>query len=157
MKIYLFIIVLSCLCMSATSPSEYTSFSPTKTPRVFLIEEEMETFDDLSERYEMALLTACNNDLDKAYRNWNEMLKAMEEYAKLWNYDIRGVKIWVKVFCNKKGYIEYIGYSVKSSSRNLDTELFNRFLERFLRAYRLDLRSSQRFSHYGRASFPVRR
>ena len=96
-------------------------------------------------------------NMNKAHGKWTKMLIAMEDYAKLWKYDIKGVKIWVKVFCNKKGYIDYIAYSFNPNSKGVDTEIFNKFLNRFLRVYRLDIRSSNHFSHYGRAAFPVKR
>ena len=128
-----------------------------RQPRVFIMEENELLIDELSEKYDKALIEACSNDLDKAHQKWVGTLISMERYAKQWNYNIKGVKIWIKVFCNKRGYIDYIAYSVNPNSKNIDTELFNKFMNRFLRVYRLDVRASYRFSHYGRASFPVQR
>ena len=155
MRILPIILGLSLLCLSNTT-IDSAMFSQ-RQPRVFIMEENELLIDELSEKYEKALIEACDNDLDKAHQKWVGTLTAMEQYAKQWNYNIRGVKIWVKIFCNKRGYIDYVAYSVNPNSKNIDTELFNKFLTRFLRVYRLDVRAAYRFSHYGRASFPVQR
>lgn len=159
MRILPFIIGLSLLCLSNTTIDTTKDFALQRQPRVFIIDENELLFDELSVEYDMSLINACDSDNDRAYQKWNGMLMAMERYAKLWRYDkdIKGVKIWIKVFCNKKGYIEHIAYTIKPSSKNIDTEIFSKFLNRFIQVYRLDIRADKDFSHYGSASFPVQR
>jgi len=157
MKILPIILGISLLCLSSTTTNTSKTSTEQRQPRVFIIEDNELLVDELSKKYEKALIEACNNDLDKAHQKWVGTLAAMDKYAKMWNYDIKGVKIWVKIFCNKRGYIDYIAYSVNPNSKNINPELFNQFLNRFLRVYRLDIRSSNHFSHYGRAAFPVKR
>ena len=157
MRILPLILGISLLCLSSTTIDTSNTSTNQRQPRVFIIEDNELLVDELSRKYEKALIEACNNDLDRAHQKWVGTLVAMERYAKMWNYDIKGVKIWVKIFCNKRGYIDYIAYSVNPNSKNVNNEVFNQFLNRFLRVYRLDIRSSNHFSHYGRASFPVKR
>lgn len=161
MRILPFILGLSLLCLSNTSIYITKDYGLQRPPRVFVIDEKENEllFDQLSVEYDMSLINACDSDNDKAYQKWNGMLIAMERYAKLWRYeyDLKGVKIWIKIFCNKKGYIEHIAYTVKPSSKNIDTEVFSKFLTRFIQVYRLDIRAEKDFSHYGSASFPAQR
>ena len=157
MRILPLILGLSLLCLSNTTINTSSLSTNQRQPRVFLIEENESLIDKLSDKYNTFLIEACDDDLDKAHEKWTKTLIAMEKYAKLWKYDIKGVKIWVKIFCNKKGYIDYVAYSFNPNSKGVDTEIFNKFLNRFMRVYRLDIRSVNHFSHYGRAAFPVKR
>lgn len=126
-------------------------------PRVFIIEENELLFEELSKDYSKMMLEACDNDINKSSQEWINMLLQMQKYSKLWNYDrLNGVKVWIKVFCDKRGRIKHIAYAVKPSSRTVDTELFSKFLERFIRVHRMNIRTKANFSHYTSASFPVR-
>lgn len=125
-------------------------------PKVFIISENELLFEELSREYSMMIGAACDNDFGKASKEWLKMLISMERYADLWNYNqLDGVKVWMKVFCDKKGRIKHIAYNLKPNSRAVDAELFHQFLERFLRAYRMDVRSSGKYSHYTSISFPL--
>ena len=157
MRILPIILGLSFLCLSNTTINTSDTGINQRQPRVFIMNENELLIDKLSDKYNNFLIEACDNDLDKAHEKWNKTLIAMEKYAKLWNYDIKGVKIWVKIFCNKRGYIDYVAYSFNPNSKGVDTEIFTKFLSRFIRVYRLDIRYSDHFSHYGRASFPIQR
>lgn len=157
MRILPLILGISLLCLSNTTIDTSSLVTTQRQPRVFIIEDNEQLVDELSRKYDKALIEACNNDLDKAHQKWVGTLATMEKYAKQWKYDINGVKIWVKIFCNKRGYIDYIAYSINPNSKNINPEIFNQFLNRFMQIYRLDIRSSNHFSHYGRAAFPVKR
>ncbi len=157
MRILPIILGISLLCLSNTTINPFDFPIDQRQPRVFIMEENELLIDKLSDKYDTFLIEACDNDLDKAHAKWTKTLIAMEDYAKIWKYDITGVKIWVKIFCNKKGYIDYVAYSFNPNSKGVDTEIFTKFLNRFIRVYRLDIRSSDHFSHYGRAAFPVKR
>lgn len=128
-----------------------------KPPRVFVIDENELLFEELSREYNMLMLSACDNDVKKASQEWLNMLLKMEYYAELWNVkeQLYGTKLWVKVFCDKRGRIQHIAYALKPSSRAIDGELFQQFLERFLRVYRMDVRATAGYSHYTSMSFPV--
>ena len=157
MRILPLILGISLLCLSNTTINTSNFPIDQRQPRVFIMEENELLIDKLSDKYDTFLIEACDNNLDKAHDKWTKTLIAMEDYAKMWKYDIKGVKIWVKIFCNKKGYIDYVAYSFNPNSKGVDTEIFTKFLNRFIRVYRLDIRSSNHFSRYGRAAFPVKR
>lgn len=156
MKPLSLILVLSIFCLSGTTVTN-NFIDNQKRNRVFQIDENELLFEELSKEYEKLLIQACNNDVDVASKKWLKTLAAMERYALRWNYydKLKGTKVWIKVFCSKRGRIEYIAYSVKPSSRDIDTQLFVKFLERFLRAYRVDIRTDSKFSHYSSAEFPL--
>lgn len=161
MKLLPIVFVLSFLCLSNTYISEVENIennNPLRDPRVFLIDENELLYERLTAEYNTFLLTACDNDMNKAIKVWNKTLTQMQNYAIRWNYynSIIGVKIWIRFFCDKKGRIQHIGYAVKPGSRNVDTELFSKFLARFIRVYRFNIRTNNKFSHYHSISFPVK-
>ena len=86
MRILPVILGLSLLCLSNTTID--SSIISQRQPRVFIMEENELLIDELSEKYDKALIEACGNDLDKAHQKWVGTLAAMERYAKDWNYNI---------------------------------------------------------------------
>ena len=129
-------------------------------PKVFIIEEEVNLFEQLSDddKYKTLLLEACNNDINVTDRKLTAMLMEMQAYAGRLSYDIKGVKVWFKFFWNKKGGIDHIAFNLKPTSRNIDTEIFTIFLSRFIQGYgrMVKIRYQTGFSHYGAFSFPIR-
>jgi hypothetical protein len=157
MKLLTLILGMSLICISGMNAPLEMNESIQKNPRVFIISENEMLFEELSKEYSKLMLEACNNDINKSSSEWVNMLLQMQKYSKLWGFDrLSGVKVWIKVFCDKRGRIKHIAYAVKPSSRTVDTELFSKFLERFIRVHRMKIRTSSNFSHYTSASFPVR-
>lgn len=157
MKLLTLILGMSLICISSTNITVDANEGIQRHPRVFIISENELLFEELSRDYAQMMLEACDNDINKSSREWINMLLQMQKYSKLWNYDrLNGVKVWLKVFCDRKGRIKHIAYALKPSSRTVDTELFNKFLERFIRVHRMNIRTNKNFSHYTSASFPVR-
>jgi hypothetical protein len=157
MKLLTLILGMSLICISSVNAPLEMNESIQKNPRVFIIEENELLFEELSQEYSKLMLEACDNDINKSSSEWVNMLLQMQKYSKRWNYDrLNGVKVWIKVFCDKRGRIKHIAYAVKPSSRTVDTELFSKFLERFIRVHRMKIRTNSNFSHYTSASFPVR-
>ena len=157
MKLLTLILGMSLISISSMNAPLKTNQSIQKNPRVFIIGENELLFEELSKDYSKMMLEACDNDINKSSQEWINMLLQMQKYSKLWNYDrLNGVKVWIKVFCDKRGRIKHIAYAVKPSSRTIDTELFSKFLERFIRVHRMKIRTNANFSHYTSASFPVR-
>lgn len=142
---------------SLAPPATIAPPTADKPPRVFVIDENELLFEELSREYNMLMLSACDNDIKKASQEWLNMLLKMEYYAERWNFkeQLYGVKMWAKVFCDKRGRIQHIAYALKPSSRAVDDALFQEFLERFLRVYRMEVRTSAGYSHYTSLSFPV--
>lgn len=157
MKLLTLILGMSLICVSGVNAPLEMNESIQKNPRVFIISENEMLFEELSKEYSKLMLEACDNDINKSSNEWVNMLFQMQKYSKRWNYDrLNGVKVWIKVFCDKRGRIKHIAYAVKPSSRTVDTELFSKFLERFIRVHRMKIRTNSNFSHYTSASFPVR-
>lgn len=124
-------------------------------PKVFLVGENEESYEKMMGNYTELLLTVSDNSMDKAYNHWISMLTEMEEFASSKDYDINGLKIWLNVFWNKSGKIDYLVYYPKPNSKNLDFDAFTKFLNDFIVLYKLDIKSDSHFSHYGSASFPI--
>jgi hypothetical protein len=124
-------------------------------PKVFLIGENEEGYEKMLGKYPELLLNVSDNSMDKAYNHWIDLLSTIEDYANEIGYDIKGVKIWLNVFWDKNGAIDYLVYYPKPNSRNIDFDAFTGFLDTFLGTYQLDIKTKKNFSHYGSASFPV--
>ncbi len=124
-------------------------------PKVFLIGEYAEEFETASSEYRLQLMEACNNDMEKAFNAWVGMLTEMEDYAEQLDIDIKGVKMWVKIFWNEDGQIAHIAYYLKPHSKNIDVDELTAFLMSFMNRYSFPVESAEKFSHYGSASFPT--
>ncbi len=156
MKVLSLIFLLGFVGLSDVNALPVSAAGENGNPRIFIISENELLFEELSREYSMMMGSACDNDFSKASKEWLKMLISMERYAELWNYnELNGIKVWMKVFCDRRGRIQHIAYNLKPSSRAIDTELFNKFLERFLRAYRMDVRSGGKYAHYTSISFPL--
>lgn len=124
-------------------------------PRVFLIGEYENQYENLYNEYNNLLIAACNNDINTAYEKWLDMLIAMENYSESIKFDIKGVKIWLNVFWNSDGSIKYLAYYLKPESKNMKTADMNAFFNGFIRQYKLPIKTNLKFTHYGFAAFPV--
>ncbi len=127
----------------------------TDLPKVFLIGQYSEEFETASEEYRLQLLEACNHDIDLAFGKWIDLLLKMEEYANMLEYDIKGVKMWIKVFWNEEGGIDHIAYYLKPKSRNISIDELSAFFMSFINHYQFPLTADDKFSHYGSAQFPI--
>ncbi len=127
----------------------------TQLPKVFLIGEFSQEFEEMSVSYRSNLLSVTDFDMEAAYDKWVSMLQEMEAYAEQINFDIKGVKLWVKVFWEPDGSIKHIAYYLKPKSRNIDTEELTAFFSSFINNYRFPLVTSKRYTHYGSAAFPT--
>lgn len=123
--------------------------------KVFIIGEEERRYESIMQQYPTMLFQVCNNSMEDAYEYWNTMLQVMEQSAQKMNIDLRGVKIWMNVFWNANGQIDYIVYHPKPNSKNMNYQELTTFFNVFIQQYQLPLKGNQRFSHYGSASFPV--
>lgn len=124
-------------------------------PAVFQIGELPNVFETLSDDYQTALLEVCDDDVKRAYAQWSMMLKAMENHAKVKGVNLKGVKMWLKVFWNKDGSIDYIAFHLKPGSKNVDTEALTTFLQSFMKTYKANFKANEGFSQYSSASFPT--
>ena len=123
------ILIAISICFSLTTINAQKSVDGEKKayPTVFQIGELPTVFESLSDEYSTALLEVCDDDVKRAYAQWSMMLKAMENHAKAKGFNLKGVKMWLKVFWNKDGTIEHIAFHLKPGSKNVDTEALTRF------------------------------
>ena len=141
--------------MSSGGGSDAVFSQKEKYPAVFLINDNPSAFEKLTVKYSTPLLGVCNYDMDSAYVKWIDFIVNVEEFATENDFDIKGVKMWIKVFWNKEGKIEHIAYHLKPKSRNINTDSLSDFFERFITEYQFPLTAETGFSHYAVASYPT--
>jgi len=124
-------------------------------PKVFLIGEYENDYNNLLLDYETLLFAACDFDMNVAYDKWMSMLREMEAYATDINFDLKGTKLWLNVFWEKDGTIKHVAYYLKPISRNVDTAELSAFFSSFMNNYTFPLVIDKSYSHYGSASFPL--
>ncbi len=125
------------------------------TPKVFITGEHEKAYSVMLKQYSTMLLTVCDNDIDKSYDAWTDLLINLEEFANESGYDMKGAKLWVNVFWAADGHIDHFVFYPKPNARNLNYEALKSIIERFLAQYQTPLKSAKKFSHYGSANFPV--
>ena len=79
----------------------------------------------------------------------------MEEYADKIDYDVKGLKVWLQVFFNKSGKIDYILFFKKPLSKNINDKELVAFFRSFMRDFKLNIDATENFNHSGSASFPT--
>jgi hypothetical protein len=127
-----------------------------KRENVFFIGENQSEYDKLISQYKLPLLTATNQDVNKAFDQWTDLLTNLESYSEKNGMDIKGVKIWLNVFWNNKGGVDYFTFYPKPNSKNLDYEKFKGIVKNFLTIYsKPGIESKEFYSHYGTANFPI--
>ena len=124
-------------------------------PKVFRLGDHENEYEHLSEIYGTSLLEVSGDDFLIASKKWNTLLKEMEAHAEMIGYDIKGVKMWMHVFWDKKGKIQHIGYYLQPNSRNVKQEELAAFLTDFINNYYLPASYDHNFSHYTKAAFPT--
>ncbi len=124
-------------------------------PKVSLIGEYEHIYEDKVLECNSHLLNVCEGSMDDAYNLWLTMLSEIEDFAKMKNFEINGVKMWITAYWNADGTLKHLVYYPKPSSRNMDFEKLSEFLEDFTEYYTLPKKHTKCFSHYGSASFPT--
>jgi len=123
--------------------------------KVFLLGENEELMDALNKKYPNLLIAVYDNNMDKAYDRWMEVLSDMEDYATSINYDLKGIKLWMNIYWNMDGYIDYIGFYLKPNSRNIKINELKAFFTSYLRHQKIKLSASKYYYHNGSATFPT--
>lgn len=124
-------------------------------PKVFKIGEYEEQYGSLYEEYHDILLSVCNEDMSVAFDRWMHMLMEMEEYSKAIEFDLNGVKVWLKLFWNSNGSVDHISYYLKPDSRNIDVDELAAFFSSFMNHYQMPIDTKVKFTHNGSAQFPT--
>ncbi|MCB0642497.1 MAG: hypothetical protein KDC44_12695 [Phaeodactylibacter sp.] len=124
-------------------------------PRVFLIGEQEDQFEDLLSAYPQSLLEACEGDMGKAFERWIVMAAEIEAYAEKAEFDILGVKAWFHVFFDKTGRIDHIAFHLKPESKNIELDELKDFLEEFAGQYQFPLINDKNYQNYSSVQFPL--
>ena len=142
--------ILSILCLSITS----MIVSAQSSDNAGLIGANQKKYENANVVYKTQLLEVCNNDLDSAYTVWISVLNDFEKYAESSNFDVKGLKLWIHVFV-QNGKIKELYFHPKPNCRNTDFKKVEDLFEKFISVYNFPIQSSEKFNHYGSASFPV--
>lgn len=122
--------------------------------KVFLVGEYENDYAGLIKQYPQNLIDVSNDSIELAYVNWMYLLYDMESFSHKINYDLNGIKLWLNVFWNKNGNIDYISYYPKPNSRNVELNELTAFFSEFIKNYKPRLVSNENFAHFGSAKFP---
>ena len=158
MKIFFLFLTVSLLHFSDLNATEVypaNSQDSLGIPKAFMMGEHEAAFEVMIQEHQALLLAVCDNNMDIAFEKWLSMLKEMEAYSELVEYDLKGIKMWLNVFWDEDGTVDHIAYYLKPNSRNVDTELLTLFLIDFMNNYKFPLIAGEKFSHYGSAAFPT--
>lgn len=156
MKFSITFIVICLICgLSIGQENNSDQLKELDIPKVFLIGEYEEQYGLLYETYNQILLSVCHDDMDVAFNKWMDMLSEMESYAGNIDFDLNGVKIWLKVFWNAAGTIDHISFYRKPNSRNIDVDELKAFLSSFMNHYQMPIQTNVKFTHNGSAQFPT--
>ena len=143
---------------SVAKPTVTKIKQKTELPKVFIISDDQATFEQLSAQYNTSLMDVCKDNDEAAYAKWTNMMHAFEQHADKNNINVKGVKMWVKVFWGADGSVEHIGYFLKPNSRNAKLEEMTALWRTFVEKYHLPLDEGStvaKFSNYGSVSFPL--
>jgi len=131
--------------LTAPKGADVSTWQKDKYPPVFLIGDNSKAFEALSRSHNIALIDACEDDMEVAFSKWVDMMLALETYSKEEGYDIRGIKMWIKIFWAADGSVEHIAYYLKPHSRNVATEELSNFFDNFISTYKLPLEVERSF------------
>lgn len=124
-------------------------------PRVVNVAKNSTILEELSADYKGSLFLASDTNVVKTMKNWKHLLVGMETYANKINFNLKGVKFWIKVFWAKNGTIDHITYILSDTSININTIDLEAFLRSFMRNYKLPMNALNKFSYDGRVMFPL--
>jgi hypothetical protein len=131
-----------------------TTFAQT-IPTIINVRKDTKLLEQLSSDYKSSLFLASDTSFEKTAKNWKHLLSAMEFYSQQINFDLRGVKLWLKVFWAKNGQIDHISYYLSNGSINIGLVDLEAFLSSFIKNYTLPQKHNHRFSYDARIIFPL--
>ncbi|MFZ1705187.1 MAG: hypothetical protein WAT79_12645 [Saprospiraceae bacterium] len=154
-RIFLHVIICGFLVIPASLLAQQQKSMATSGNKVFIIGEEEKKYEGLINQYSLMLFQACNNSMEGAYEHWNTLLRDMEIHAQKSGFDLKGIKIWINVFWDTDGSIDYIVFHPKPNSKNMNYHELTQFFNSFIGFSELPLKTTRKYSHYGSASFPL--
>lgn len=124
-------------------------------PAVFRIGEYESFYSHLYAEYPGFLLSETGNNMNAAFEKWLNMIYAMEEHSKALNFDLNGLKVWLNIFFDKEGGIDYLQFHKKPYSKNIDDKELKAFFSSFIKSYKMPISADEKFNHSGSAGFPT--
>ncbi|MGH1337133.1 MAG: hypothetical protein ACRBFS_13500 [Aureispira sp.] len=124
-------------------------------PKVINVAQNSAVLEELSNQYQSSLFSASDTNFVTTINNWRGFIQSIEQYAEDIDFDIKGVKVWVKVFWAKDGNVDYIAYVLSDRSINIDIIEWEAFLRSFMRNNKLALKYKRGFTYDGRMMFPL--
>lgn len=79
----------------------------------------------------------------------------LEDYADAKGMDIRGAKLWLKVYFNKNGKLEHLAYFPKPNSKQIPTEYLDALFKSFVKDYYSNVIWEKGYQHSTNVSFPT--
>ncbi|MBK8491131.1 MAG: hypothetical protein IPL49_09640 [Saprospirales bacterium] len=130
--------ILLCWALTAVSLLAQSGKERLKEiPPVFVIGDYEPEYEALTGNYSKSLLDVCGSDMTQAFDLWIGFVEEIEAYSKQSGFELNGVKAWIHVFFNEDGTITHIGFHLKPTSRNVDTDALASFLSQFIGQYQL--------------------
>ncbi len=111
--------------------------------------------EELNGIYKSSLFSASEADFAQTVHNWRLFLLSMEAYAASINFDLKGVKVWLKVYWAKDGSIDHMAYILSDRSININPQDWEAFLRSFMRNNKIALPHKQRFAYENPVAFPL--
>lgn len=124
-------------------------------PKIINATQNSAALEELSNQYQSSLFSASDTNFVTTINNWRGFLQLMEEYSETIDFDIRGVKVWMKIFWAKDGTIDYLVYALSDRSINIDVIEWEAFLRSFVRNTKLPIKFHRGFTYDGRVMFPL--
>jgi hypothetical protein len=121
---------------------------------VFMLGQNEDQYTEIIRDYPANLLSVSGDSMEKAYEHWMQLMLDMEDHAEKMGFDLKGLKIWINVFWNREGQIDYITYYPKPNCKNIPFDTLTAFFKDFIRDYQSGISTQLNYSHYGSASFP---
>lgn len=124
-------------------------------PGVFQIGEYESFYKNLYAEYPGFLLSETGNNMNAAFEKWLNMIYAMEEHSNTLDFDLNGLKVWLNVFFNEDGSIDFLQFHKKPYSKNIDEKELKAFFNSFINEYKMPITAEGKFNHSGSAGFPT--
>lgn len=141
-------------CLIATT-FVFTTLHAQSIPKVINGAQHGPLLDELSGQYPSSLFSASNTDFAQTVHNWRLFLLSMQEYAASIDFDLKGVKVWLKIYWAKDGSIDYIAYILSDRSININPQDWEAFLRSFMLNYKFPITHTKRFAYENPTSFPL--
>lgn len=123
-------------------------------PKVFVLGEDDILEARLNKIFDKNILRAFDDDSEKTFQAWLDMMTEMEKYADHLGIDLKGINAFATFYWDKKGNIRHIGYSLKAKSRYFKQSELERFFQKFMAKYKMTPINKLNFQHTFTISLP---